>query len=172
MKTIASLLVVAFAVTTAYANPQQLSSEAQRAYLAGDLATAKAKFQTVLEADPKNITAINYLRMIKTQEAQNGGSQLAKQLESLILPKVELKDASFSTALEYLKQRAADQKVAVSFVSQIPKETMDATSVSLNLRDAPFTESLRYICQMAGAIFVVEKYAVVIKSAPADAPAN
>src|SRR5438105_15493985 len=74
---------------------EQLATEGQRAYMSGDTQTAKEKFKLALEIDPKNVTARNYLRMIVTEEAKSGGGgQLAKQLQSLVLAKVEMHDAT------------------------------------------------------------------------------
>lgn len=158
--------IIAFALSATLASAQtvpELNAEAQRAYLSGDLVLAKARFERVLEMDPSNQTAANYLRMIRTQESKERGNKLAKQLESLVIPSVDIKEASFSSALEYLKQRAAAQNQSVSFVSQMPNTEANEKTVTLAIRDAPFTEILRYICQQAHAEFEIEKYAVVIR---------
>lgn len=150
----------------------QLASEAQRSYLGGDLEAAKLKFKQALEIDPSNITAKNYLRMIAVQEAKaGGGAPLERKLRSLVLPAVKFRDATFSAALESLKQQAALQAVAVSFVTQLPPEMM-AKLVTLNLSNVPFTEALRYLCELNGAKFVVEKFAILITPASAAAPAQ
>ncbi len=157
-----STLLLAVASSGFAQGTSQLSSEAQRAYLAGDLATAKAKFSTVLQMDPSNVVARNYLRTILAQEAQGRGNKEEKQLRTLILPAVKFQDASLSSALEFLKQQAAKQQVVVSFVSQLPAAEMNKP-VSLSLSNVPFTEALRYVCQLAGAQAVIEKYAIVIR---------
>jgi hypothetical protein len=148
-----------FAQTT-----QQLYNEAQRAYLAGDVDTAKEKFKLVLEMDPKNVGAQGYLRTILTREKMSGGGELQKQLQGLILPKVEFRDATFGAALDYLKQQAAKQSVQVSIVSQLPAEFSQTQKATLNLANVPFTEALRYLCEQGNATFQIQKYAVVVKS--------
>ena len=150
---------------------QQLFSEAQRAYIGGDVETARQKFQTVLELDPANIGAKNYLRMIAAQQKTDGNGQLEAQLKSLVLPKVEFKDATFGSALEYLKQQAAKQsagKIKVSFVVQLAPEFAETQRVSLNLADIPFTEALHYLGELAGVDFKIEQYAVIVKKKPAE----
>ena len=152
---------------------QQLFNEAQRAYLSGDIGAAKQKFITVLQQDPTNIAAKNYLRMIVTQEKSDGGSQLESQLKAIVLPKVELREATFGVALDYLKQQAAKQtqgKVTVSFVVQLPTEFTDTQRVTLNLSAIPFTEALRYLCDLAGVEYRVDKYAVTIRKKSAETP--
>jgi len=149
---------------------QQLFSEAQRAYISGDVDAAKQKFQTVLELDPANAGAKNYLRMIAAQEKSDGGAQLEKQLKSLVLPKVEFKDATFGSALEYLKQRAVKQsegKIKVSFVVQLPPDFVETQRVTLSLANIPFTEALHYLGDLAGVEFRIEKYAVIVKKTAA-----
>jgi hypothetical protein len=142
-------------------------TEAQRAYLRGDTQAAKEKFQTILARDSGNQSAQNYLRMIEALERSEGpGGQLAKQLESLILPKVEFRDATFGSALEYLKQQADKQsqgKTKVNFVVSLPPDFVETRRVSLNLSNVPFTEALRYLGDLAEVKFSVEKYAVLVK---------
>jgi len=182
MKTLAILVVgllLACGEGAKAQSSQQLFNEAQRAYVAGDIDGARQKFKTVLELDPNNTSAINYMRMINAQEKKDGGEQLEKQLKTLVLPKVEFKDATFGSALEYLKQQAAKQsdgKVKVSFVVQLPPEFPDTQRVTLNLSNIPFTEALHYLCQLAEVDYKVEKYAVIVKkkadvAAPEASPA-
>jgi len=145
---------------------QDLLNEAQRAYLQGDVDAAKQKFNLVVEMDPHNMIAQRYLGMIAVQEksSDNPGASREKQLSNLILPHVDLKDASFSTALDYLKQSAAKlgQK-DVSFVVQVPPDVAAAKTVTLSLSDIPFTEVLRYLGQLTGFKFTIDKYAIVVK---------
>jgi len=141
-------------------------SDAQRAYLRGDMDTAKQLFKIELELDPHNVTAINYMRMINTQEKSNGETSALreKQLAALILPHVELNEATLGTALDYLKQSAARQGVTdVSFVVQAPQDVVDSKKVTLNLSKIPFTEVMRYMGELTGFKFAIEKYAIVVK---------
>lgn len=146
---------------------QELYTEAQRAYLAGDVEVAKDKFKAVLEMNPKHTGAIGYLRMIAAKEkSSGGGSVLRKQLQTLVLPKVEFRDATFSSALEYLRQQAVKQsgdKVKVSFVVQLPPDITEKQTATLNLVNVPFLEALRYLCEQANVTFSVERFAVVVK---------
>lgn len=145
---------------------QQFSSEGQRAYLSNDMETAKARFQQALALDPSNQTATGYLRMIMAQEKKAGGpggGELEKQLRALVLPEVKFKEATFAEALEYLKQMAAKQSVAVSIVVQ-PDVNREA-KVTLNLANVPFTEALRYVCELVGTKYSIDRFAVVVKKA-------
>ncbi len=163
---VAAILVAFTGGALAQQSVSELSTVAQRAYLSGDVAKAKENFGLILQIDPKNKVAANYMRMIRTQEERSGqGGALAKQLETLILPKVELKETSFPEALEALKQQAArvsEGKVAVSFVMQTSPEVAKQT-VTLNLANVPFTEVLKYVGELTGTKFDIEKFAVVVR---------
>ncbi len=169
MKFLLVLALVGSAFSAFAQSASQLASEAQRAYISGDAETAKAKFQMVLQIDPTNVVARNYLRIIQTQEKKSGaGVQLEKKLSTVILPTVKFQDATFGTALEYLKQQAAKQSAQVSFVTQLPQEALD-NKVTLNLSNVPFTEALRYLCELNNAKYSIERYAILIKKAGAEA---
>jgi diphthamide biosynthesis methyltransferase len=178
MKSLRLLLgALALSGTVMAQSSQDLLNEAQHAYLTGNTDLAKAKFQSVLQRDPDNLTAKNYLRTILVAEKKENRGELEKQLKALVLDKVEFKDASFSSALEYLKQRASKQsagKTQVSFVVQLPPEVAESKKVTLNLASIPFPEALRYLCELAGADYRIEKYAVIIlpKAAPEAAAAQ
>jgi len=144
--------------------------QAQRAYIAGDYDTAKELFGEVLQADPHNTLAIQFLRSIRQREA--GVAPVTKDpLKALILPKVELKDATFSSALDFFKHEAAAQSVTVSFVSQLPQPQMDHT-VTLSLSQIPFLDALRYLCDLNHAVYKVERFAIVIMPVPAESAAT
>ena len=159
------------------ADLQQLLTEGQTAFMRSDMATAKTDFDWALQLDPHNKTAIGYLRRILLQESQqNKGAALEKQLDALMIPKLEFREATLGSALDYMK-KAADKlsngKIAVSFVVQAPPEQVNSQSVTLSLSNIPFTEALRYIGGVAGLNFTYEKYAIVVRPAGnAPAPAG
>lgn len=168
------LLIAAAAPLPARAQPS-LSTEAQRAYMAGDYTTAKTKFQMILASDPRNAVARNYLRMIAVAEAQAGpGAKLESRLKKLILPKVDLKEATLDASLDFLRQTAetvSGGKIKTSFVLQTGVNP--SARVTLHLSNIPFTEVLRYVGDLANVQFTVEKYAISVrpKSAAAEAEA-
>jgi hypothetical protein len=153
---------------------QRLLTEGQAALMKNDLATAKADFTWVLQIDPHNKTAIGYLRRIALQEGQqNKGAALEKQLDGLVIPKLDFKEATLGSALDYMK-KAADRisggKVAVSFVVEVPADQVNSQPVTLSLSNIPFTEALRYIGGVAGLNFSYEKYAIVVRPNGSAAP--
>ena len=166
------LLACVLAVTAVAADVQKLLSEGQTAMIRGDLETAKSKFQLVNQMDPRNIPAIAYLKQIALQEAQKPTSpQQEKQLSQLIIPKIEFKEATFTSALDFMRRKASELsggKQSVNFVVQLPPESQNIP-VSLNLQNIPFTEALRYVAELAGAKVEYQKFAVVIRSGGATA---
>ena len=154
------LAVGAFAEST-----QELLTAAQIAYGKGDIETAKKNFQAVSRVDPKNQVAIGFLRKIAVDEAKKPApSTTQKQLEKLMLPKVEFRDATLGSVLDFLKQQApkhSDGKVNVSFVVQ--PEVQSGQTVTLALANVPYSEVLRYLGELAKVEFVYDKYAIVVK---------
>ncbi|HEV7867583.1 MAG TPA: hypothetical protein VGO90_07865 [Chthoniobacteraceae bacterium] len=145
---------------------QALLTEAQVAHARGDLELAKAKYQSVLQMDRKNITATAYLKRIQVEEAKGGkGGGQEKQLARLIVPAVQFRDAELSAALDYLKQTASklsEGKQAVNFVVQVP-EAQAKTPITLNLTNVPFTEVLRYVGDLASVSFSFDPYAITVR---------
>lgn len=143
---------------------EKLYEEAQRAYISGRIEEAQTKFELLLQMDPQNLRAQNYLRMIQIANKQAGGT-MEKQLAGIVLPKVEFHDATFGSALEYVRQevsRITDKKTAVSFVLQIPDAAKEAP-ITLSLATIPVTELLRYMGELAKVEFRYEQHAVVVR---------
>ena len=168
---LAALLTCATGVIAADA-AAQLLTEAQAAYKQGDLKAAKAKFLSVTSLDPKNQTAITYLRKIQTEEAEKGGSG-DRNLTKLILPSVQFREADLSAVLEALRQQVAkvsNGQQAVNFVAQL-SEAQAKTPITLSLTNVPFPEVLKYIGTLAGVTFTFDKYAIMVRPASGGAPA-
>jgi hypothetical protein len=180
-----SLLITTAIITATCAFAQDVAdllSEAQRAYIRGETAAAKQKFELVLKFEPNNKTAITHMRRILAEEArdnaQKGPPNATKaMLETVKLPKVDLREAALAESLEFLQKKGnqiAGNKVAINFVMQLDEETK-AKKITLNLQDVPFTEVLRYIGELAGVEFVYDRFAIVVKpkgGAPAVTPAK
>jgi hypothetical protein len=163
---------LALAAGSAFAeSTQQLLNEAQTAYIRGDIEAAKRNFELVARLEPRNLTAISYLRLIKAKESQTGGAATQeKQFATIIIPKVEFREATLGSTLDFLKQQVAKQtdgKVAVNFVLQIPDEQAKTQGVTLSLTNIPFTEVLRYLGTLTNTTFAFEKYAIAVRPATA-----
>jgi hypothetical protein len=173
------LLALASVVSASLASDvSDLMTEAQRAYIRNDLATAKEKFELVRRLDPGNKTAVSYLRRIVADEIAQGAGKAPKNateeaLKKLILEKVELREASLAEALEFLKQKGTqltEGKVPINFVLQLDEQTQNA-KVTISLQKVPFAEVLRYVGELAGVNFVYQPYAILVKPKGAAQPA-
>ncbi len=157
-------IAVAFSAAAPLLHAQgSLLSEAQRAFVAGDHATAKSKFELVLASDPGNKVAANYLRMIAAQEQAGGGrAKVQRDLKGVILPKVSFNQATLADALEYLRQQAKSVGgVQTSFVLQPGVD--GSLPITLSLEQIPFTEVLRYIGDLAQVRFDIDQYAISVR---------
>jgi hypothetical protein len=168
---IALLCAVLPVAVLADADEPTLMNEAQRAFSAGDYDTAKDLFTQVLQIDSHNVLAISYLRKIRLSEAGVAPTPEQKPIDSLILDKINFNNATFSSALDFLKHRAAEHSINVSFVVELPASQQDA-KITLNLAEIPFLDALHYVCQMNNATYDVQQYAIVIKPAAAAPPSG
>ncbi len=173
-----SLLLLVVLVTShparaqAAATEKALFTEAQRAYAGGDLATARQKFESILELNPRNSQATNYLRTIKARQAQAGGPANTSY-DAIIIPKINFRDATFDSTLKYMSQQVeavTKGQATANFVPQLPPEQMSQT-VSLTLQNVPFPIALKYLGEVARVRFSIEKYAITVKPlAPTATP--
>jgi len=173
---LSSFLALALAVLPVLPAQAQTSllSQAQKEYAAGNIGSAKTKFELVLAQDPKNVAARNYLKMIAVAEAKAGpGAKTEAQYKTLILPQVEVREATLDSTLDYLKQAAAKAsggKLQPSFVLQ-PGVNANAP-VTLRLNNIPFTEALRYVGDLAAVRFSYDQYAISVRPKSGSAPAE
>ena len=172
MKTLQFRLVgflasIALTVGASAEGLQEFLTAGQTAYMKGDLESAKKSFQTAYKLDPKNQVAIGFLKKIAGDEKNKPQvTTLQKQLEKLIVPRVEFREATLGSALDFLKQAAAknsDGKVVVSFVVQLPEGQAKTQTVTLALANIPYSEVLRYLGEVAKVDFTYDKYAIVVK---------
>lgn len=143
---------------------QQLLTEAQKAYMSGDIETAKRYFEMVNRADPRNVTAIGFLRRIAVEAKKGGNTTVEKQLAAVIMPKVEFREATLDSVLEYLKQTLAkttEGRTSVNFI--VHPGVVKTQQITLSVTNIPFTEVLRYIGGLADVQFEYDKYGVMVK---------
>lgn len=170
MKSRMWMLAMASLVSSTFAGDiADLMTEAQRAYLRNDFASAKEKFEMVRKLDPGNRTAISYMRLILAEEQKNAGkgdrNATQEALKKIIMEKVEFREASLAEALDFLKQKGnqlAGGKVAINFVMQLD-ERAQARKVTIAMQKVPFSEVLRYVGDLAEVQFAYEQYAIVVK---------
>lgn len=104
------------------------------------------------------------------QAQKNADSAMAKKLQTIVLPKVELKQVSFPEALEIIRKQSRlhdpeedPKKKGVNF---IVKGSVKANRpITLTLTNVSLSEALRYLCSLSGWKMKVEKNSVVFESA-------
>ena len=158
----------------------QFLTEGQAAFNKGDYASAKTAFEMVYQLDSRNVSAISYLQKIKVLEkgAPKNVDQ-ERQLAGLIVPKVQLKDATIGSVFDYLKTTAnklSEGKVAVNFVLKLPDDVVKTQTITLSMNNAPFTEVVKYVAELANLNVQYQKFAVLVTpkggvAADATAPA-
>jgi hypothetical protein len=167
--TLVGAISLALASGAVAENVQKLLTEAQTAYMRGDVENAKATFEMINKLDPKNQTAIAFLRRIQVEQAAKGGAGAQeKKFAAVIMPKIEFKDATLREALEFMRKKVNEMpgdKPQVNFVMQLTEEQTNAARITLNLSSIPFTEALRYIGGLAGVTFSYDQYAILVKPA-------
>ena len=156
------------------ADLQRVLSEGQTAMMRGDLDTAKRAFQMAYQIDPRNSVAIGYLRQFAVQEARSGSSSsVEKQLAGVILPQVQFKEATFSSALEALKAKISEVSKGRSAANFVVQPGVDQNlPVTLSLSNIPATEAIRYLAELARAKVDYQKYAIVLRPGGVAAPST
>jgi hypothetical protein len=171
MKFLPKFLLAALALGVASAawaaDVQKYLTEGQTAFMRGDLVTARRNFELASKLEPRNPTVVGFLKQIAAAEAKSASNQGAEQdFKGIIIPQIQFKEATFSAALNFLKQKVSELtggKKSVNFVLKLAPEQQNAP-VTLSLTNIPFTEALRYIAELVDAQVEYQKYAVVIKS--------
>lgn len=120
---------------------------------------AKAQFDQILASDPKNQIAKNYLKLINEKAARQMAAQ--RKLESIVIPRLDLKDASARESFEYVIQlinKSAPEGYRANLVWVVPSDY--AQRVTLSLDGVPATTALKYIAEMAGLRLSIEEFAI------------
>lgn len=152
--------------------------EGQNAYAEGDTTVARARFEEVLQLNPKHPGAKNYLKLIMEMERSGDGGAAMQKLMTQTLIAVDFTESSLESVLQFLPQLAEKEsggKLKASIVVRLDEATLQKR-VTLKLSNTPYSEVLRYIGDMTGVMFRPEKYAIValpagVKAAPGGATA-
>jgi len=86
-------------------------------------------------------------------------------LENLRVPKLEFREATLDSALQYLTQQASTLSggdLKLNFVVKLSPEQQSKT-ITLSLGDIPLSEVLKYVAELAGVSVSYETHAIVIR---------
>ncbi len=103
---------------------------------------------------------------------------LKKRARKVIVPKIDLKDASLPDVLDELAELWATQTkkpeekegARMNFILQVPEETAKQLKITLKLQQIPFEEAVKYVTQMVGLRYRIEDFAIRIY--PYEQPAE
>jgi autotransporter-associated beta strand protein len=103
---------------------------------------------------------------------------LKRKLDSIVIPKLELRNATVREAIDYLKKKSVELDGASPAGEKganivLKTENMDKAAaapagsptdprITVSLTDIPLTEALRYVTGLANLKFTVEPYAVAV----------
>ncbi len=96
----------------------------------------------------------------------SGKTSIVNNLQTWIVPTVDLQGASLEETVEFLRIRSRDldpRRQGMSFILRVPAETKSKT-ITLQLARVPLDELLRYVTQMSGTVYRVDEFAVTITS--------
>jgi hypothetical protein len=150
---------------------QEVYARGVRAYSGGNIEVAKASFEAVVAADPRNESARAFLRRIAATKPSGGGIRM--QMQKLVVPKVDFHDASVSTILDYLPTLATQLsggKASLNIVRMFPAEYGQEKKITLQLSSAPMASVLDYTAQLAGLKIDYQPHAVVFSRPESAAP--
>jgi hypothetical protein len=149
---------------------QEVYARGMRAYMSGDLDSAKQMFEQVLAADPGNRPAAALLRRIELQTPS--GDSLHKSLASITTPKVDFREASLSSVLDYLTKLTSELsngKVSLNLVRMFPADYGQSTKITLQLSNVPMADVLDYVANLGGLKAGYQGRAVVLERVQAQA---
>lgn len=102
------------------------------------------------------------------------GSELRGKLESIVIPNLDLEEATIAQTVAFLRKRSQDldpEGVGINIVLRLtpPPEKADPAApaapertITLALAKVPLGQVIRYVCMAADLKFAVERDAVVI----------
>ena len=110
-------------------------------------------------------------------------AKLTKKLQTIVIPRLEFRDATVAEAVDFLRKGSANcdkaendpAKRGVNFVLNIGATPASEARITLSLSDIPVLDALKYVTGLADLKFTIERSAVVIvpldaKTKPASAP--
>lgn len=88
----------------------------------------------------------------------------AVKAESIVLPKVDFREATIDEAVEFLRHKARDldpEKIGINIILNAPEAREQRVTVALS--NVPLSEALRYVTGLCNLKLSVEDFAIVIE---------
>ena len=139
--------------------------EGVAAYKKRDYANAERKFKHIQRAIPGEPKS--QLREIANKRrAIAAVPAMQKQLEKIIVPKVEFEEATLEEAFEFVRIKSKELtsgNVVPNFILRAGNSGIDKKEITLSLANVPMSEVLKYIGRLADTKFEFQKHAIVAK---------
>jgi len=110
----------------------------------------------------------------RAPQAPSSTGPLQQRLSNIIIPQVDLNDASLNDTLDFLIRQASEisgGKTALNLVRLFPSSVGEDARVTFSLRQVPLTEVLRYVGEATGMEIVYDVHAVRISPRQVVTPA-
>jgi hypothetical protein len=135
---------------------------------------AEARCRRILRQKPDDPVIKRLLAEIQSERAQQQSlsASLRQKIDSLIVPEINVREASVSDVVNFLKEQAqalSADKASVNVIWEAPEETKTA-KVTLSLREVPLADALKYVTESVGLRYRVDAHAIVIYLPPPAAP--
>ncbi|NQU11838.1 hypothetical protein HQ590_13675 [bacterium] len=123
---------------------------------------------------PNHPTVRHLLQQIEERRARDTGAALRSELQKLILPRLDVRDADPAVVIDYLRVESAKLTADRQPVNIVVLAPSGARShrITLSLREVSLFDALRFAAEAAGLELRVETHAVVLDQPAAPAPAS
>ncbi|MEP2775740.1 MAG: tetratricopeptide repeat protein [Luteolibacter sp.] len=170
MKTLIALIVVAFALPTAYAQSagQQAESYYQKGIAAeksGDPDAALEAYNAALKLNPQHANARYRAGQVKIHADSIKAKGTEAEIGAVVIPVYQLEDATVQESIDVLSlamNEATEGKIAPNFIIEDPSNKLADKRVTLKLKNIPVSALLGYIHGIAGTKARFDEHAVVI----------
>jgi tetratricopeptide (TPR) repeat protein len=170
MKTLIALIVVAFALPSAYAQSagQQAEAYYQKGIVAeksGDPDAALEAYNAALKLNPQHANARYRAGQVKINADSIKADATEAKIGAVLIPVYQLEDATLQEAVDTLSNamnQVNDGEISPNFIIEDPKNKLADKRINLNLKNIPVSALLGYIHGLAGTRARYDEHAVVI----------
>ncbi len=122
------------------------------------------------DGDSAPTTAPNQEPAVATR---SWGGHNEEKMRRIVLPEVNLNEASLDEAVEFLRSKSRECDVAekdparkgINLVIK-PGAPVPKGKITMNLKNVPLLEALRYVTELVGMTYLIEPFAVLVAAAP------
>lgn len=139
---------------------------AVKAYEDGDTEAAREALRSALALNRSHAHSIALARKMRVSGNQNQLAKRKRIFNNVMIPLVDLDNASFSDAINVLAKNVETEsksKVIPNFIIQDRSKSLDTVKITLKLRNVPAGDVLDHLLRSAGASASFGKYTTIIR---------